>query len=160
MLNRKFSRGLGLSLIIASMFLASCSKSGKGTGADDGSGGLDGGNIPVAGEGSILKDVNFDYDSSALSGEASKTLSSHAQWLGQNKSSKVVIEGHCDERGTVDYNLALGERRAKSVFDYLKGVGVSQSRMSTQSYGEELPLDPRHSEVAWAKNRRAHFVVE
>ena len=70
-----------------------------------------------------------------------------------------MIEGHCDERGTAEYNIALGERRARSAMDFLVDLGISASRLSTVSYGEERPLDPRHNEAAWAKNRRAHFVI-
>ena len=77
----------------------------------------------------------------------------------QNEGIKVEVEGHCDERGTNEYNMALGERRATAAADYLRSLGVSGDRMRTVSYGEELPLDPRHNEEAWAKNRRVHFSV-
>jgi peptidoglycan-associated lipoprotein len=77
-----------------------------------------------------------------------------------NSQEKIVIEGHCDERGTAEYNIALGERRAKSVKRYLINLGVDSSQLSTISYGEERPADPGHNEAAWAKNRRAEFVIQ
>jgi len=105
----------------------------------------------------ILKDVRFDYDRSDLGEESKSTLVNNAKWLEQNPDAKVTIEGHCDERGSTEYNLALGERRAKSVRDYLVSLGIDHGRLGIISYGESLPLDPGHSEAAWAKNRRAHF---
>lgn len=117
------------------------------------------GNIPMAGEGSELKDVSFEFDSSALDSAARGNVEANAEWLKANEAVKVVVEGHCDERGTSEYNLALGERRAQSVFSLLRELGVAGDRLSTISYGEELPLDPGHDEAAWAKNRRAHFAV-
>ena len=82
-------------------------------------------------------------------------LSGHARYLRDNASARITIEGHCDERGTREYNLALGERRAATVRSYLQSLGVRASQMSTVSFGEERPVDPGHSESAWAKNRRA-----
>lgn len=133
-----------------------CSKlfgGGKGKGDSEG-------NIPLAEAGGLLKDVNFAFDSSALSTSAQDVLRKNGDWLKSNKKAKVVIEGHCDERGTAEYNLALGDRRARSAFDYLKSNGVSGDQLSTISYGEELPLDPGHDESAWVKNRRAHFTIK
>ncbi len=104
-------------------------------------------------------DVYFDYDKTTLKEDARETLKKHADWLNKNGDVKVIIEGHCDERGTAEYNLALGERRAKAAARYLSDLGVSAQRISTISYGFERPLDPRHNEEAWAKNRRAHFVA-
>jgi peptidoglycan-associated lipoprotein len=118
------------------------------------------GNIPVAGPGSELKDVNFAFDSSSLDSRAQSVLRANSQWLLDNPGRKVVIEGHCDERGTNEYNLALGERRARATFDFLRSLGVKADNMSTISYGEELPLDPGQSEDAWSKNRRAHFSMK
>jgi peptidoglycan-associated lipoprotein len=140
--------------------LASCSSFRKGTGSPDGYDGVDEGNIPISGRGDILSDINFAYDSSSLSSPAKDTLKKNAQWLLANSSRKVIIEGHCDERGTAEYNLALGERRAKSAFDFLKTYGVLSNQMSTISYGKELPLDPGKNEAAYAKNRRVHFSVK
>jgi len=133
-----------------------CSKGGKG-GSGSAEDQYGAGNIPLAEAGSELKDVNFAFDSAALDSVAKGLLKSNAQWLTDNPSVKVTVEGHCDERGTAEYNLALGERRAKSVKEYMRSSGIADSRMYTVSYGEELPLDPRSSEDAWSKNRRAHF---
>lgn len=104
------------------------------------------------------EDIYFPYDSAALMPEAQEILRKKAAWLQENPTAKVTIEGHCDERGTNEYNLALGEARAQSTKNYLIDLGISASRVSTISYGEERPLDPTSSEEAWAKNRRAHFV--
>lgn len=104
-------------------------------------------------------DIYFAYDSSALTMEAQQILRQKAQWLRQNQWATIVIEGHCDERGTNEYNLALGDRRAEAVKAFLVDLGISPARMITVSYGEERPADPRSTEDAWARNRRAHFVV-
>lgn len=110
-------------------------------------------------ESSLLKDVNFGFDRYDLTPKAREILSQNAELLLQHRTIKIQIEGHCDERGTIEYNLALGERRAESTRQYLISMGVPANRMSTISYGEEMPLDPRHDEEAWAKNRRAHFII-
>jgi len=110
-------------------------------------------------EGSPLADVHFEYDSAALTEEARATLERHALWLQNHRDVRVTIEGHCDKRGTTDYNLALGEQRARAVWDYLVGLGVAPDRLRTVSYGKERPLDPAESEEAFARNRRAHFAV-
>jgi peptidoglycan-associated lipoprotein len=104
------------------------------------------------------EDIYFPYDSAALTPEAQEILRQKAAWLQDNPTARVTIEGHCDERGTNEYNLALGEARAQSTKNYLIDLGISASRIGTISYGEERPLDPRSSEEAWSKNRRAHFV--
>ncbi len=106
------------------------------------------------------EDIRFSYDSSALSPDAREVLGFKAEWLRDNPQTQVIIEGHTDERGTVEYNLALGERRAQSARDFLKTMGISDSRMLTISYGEELPLDSGQSESNYAANRRAHFVIK
>jgi peptidoglycan-associated lipoprotein len=106
------------------------------------------------------EDIFFDFDSANLSAEAQEILRVKAQWLKQNPGRRVLIEGHCDERGTNEYNLALGERRAQSAQQYLVSLGIDALRLSTVSYGEERPLDLGNTETAWAKNRRAHFVIE
>ena len=117
-------------------------------------------NLPVASEGSVLKDINFAFDSYALDAGAKSTLASDGEWIKKNSGVKVQVEGHCDERGTQEYNMVLGSNRARAARDYLRSLGVENERLSTVSYGEELPLDPRHTEEAWAKNRRAHFSVQ
>lgn len=101
-----------------------------------------------------LKTVYFDFDSSSLRPEAKATLRQNAEWMKQNADEKVILEGHCDERGTNEYNIALGERRARAAFDYLRSLGVPAAQMSTISYGEERPAEAGHNETAWAKNRR------
>jgi peptidoglycan-associated lipoprotein len=125
----------------------------------EGAAGSDLAGSDLSGEGGPLADVRFDFDSSALTDAARATLEKHALWLQSHRESKVTIEGHCDERGTVEYNLALGEQRARVAHDYLVSLGVSAARLRTVSYGKERPLDPANTEEAWAKNRRAHFAV-
>lgn len=107
----------------------------------------------------MSKDINFDYDKYNLRPDAREILKQHADYLAKNKDVNVTIEGHCDERGTSEYNLALGERRAKEAMKYLTELGVNAKRMKTVSYGKEKPLDLGHDEAAWAKNRRDHFVI-
>ena len=103
--------------------------------------------------------IYFGFDDYTLNSEAQGTLTAMAEGLKSNKNAVVQIEGHCDERGTVEYNLALGERRAQSVKNFLSQLGVESGRLSTISYGEEKPVVPGHSEEAWVKNRRAEFVI-
>jgi peptidoglycan-associated lipoprotein len=110
-------------------------------------------------EGSPLADVHFPYDSSTLTEAARATLEKHALWLQSRRDVRVTIEGHCDKRGTTEYNLALGEQRARAVWDYLVSLGVAPERLRTVSYGKERPLDPADTDEAYAKNRRAHFSV-
>ena len=92
--------------------------------------------------------------------QAQEILTNKAKWLRDNPAATVTIEGHCDNRGTNEYNLALGEGRAQSAKTFLMDLGVDVSKLRTISYGEERPLDPQQTESAWAKNRRAHFVIE
>ena len=106
-----------------------------------------------------LGDIHFDFDKSDIRANSREILQKNADWLQNNPDIKIQIEGHCDERGTAEYNLALGERRAMSTKKYLISLGMSADRIYTISYGEELPIDPNHGEDAWAKNRRAHFLV-
>jgi peptidoglycan-associated lipoprotein len=105
------------------------------------------------------QDIYFDFDKYDLRTDARTTLDRKASFLNQNSSVRVQVEGHCDERGTNEYNMALGERRANAAKQYLTTAGISAGRLSTISYGEERPLDPGHTEAAWARNRRAHFVI-
>ena len=104
-----------------------------------------------------LERVHFEFDQYTLTAEAREILARNASFLQNNSGIKVIIEGHCDERGSDEYNLALGERRARAVQSYLASLGIPPSQMSIISYGEEIPLDPQSSEEAWAKNRRADF---
>lgn len=105
------------------------------------------------------KKIYFDFDRFDLTSESIATLNELAAYLKTNPGLKVTIEGHCDERGTNEYNLALGERRAKAAYDYLVSQGVDGQRLSRVSYGEERPVDAGHNEEAWAKNRRSEFVL-
>ena len=109
---------------------------------------------------SMFDDVRFDFDKSEVREDGRNTCRVVADYLKRNPRAKLLIEGHCDERGTAEYNLALGERRATAVMTYLVSLGVSQAGISTVSFGKEKPLDPGHDEEAWAKNRRAHFVLK
>lgn len=106
-----------------------------------------------------LRDVFFDFDESELSQQALDTLMYDASYMMAHRGFRVLLEGHCDERGTIDYNLALGERRATAVYDYLTEYGVDPSRLQTVSYGKERPFALGHDEQSWAKNRRVHFRV-
>jgi len=106
-----------------------------------------------------LEDIHFDFDKSDIRADAKDILQKNGEWLQKNPDVKIQIEGHCDERGTAEYNLALGDRRAMSTKKYLISLGVSAERIYTISYGEELPIDPGHNEDSWAKNRRGHFLV-
>ena len=108
---------------------------------------------------SIFTDINFDYDSFALEHEAIAVLDRIAETLLNKTALQIMIEGHCDDRGTNEYNLALGQRRAESAKKYLLQLGVSPKRIFTISYGEEKPLNPNQDEEAWAENRRDHFMI-
>jgi peptidoglycan-associated lipoprotein len=112
-----------------------------------------------AAAGGPMKDINFDFDSAALSETARSILRTNADWLKANSSARIQIEGHCDERGAADYNMALGAKRAQSAMDYLATLGITTSRMSTISYGEEIPVCKEKTDECWAKNRRARFVI-
>jgi peptidoglycan-associated lipoprotein len=106
-----------------------------------------------------LKDAYFDYDQSDLREDARGSLSGNAEWLKRYPSIQVLIEGHCDERGTSAYNLALGDRRANAAREYLDSLGIASSRIRTVSYGKERPACTESSESCWQQNRRAHFVI-
>lgn len=103
--------------------------------------------------------VHFDFDKFNIKDSEKPVLERKKQWMTDNPSAKVLVEGHCDERGTTEYNLALGDRRANACKQYLVLLGADSKRLSTISYGEERPIDPGHNEGAWAKNRRAQFAV-
>jgi len=111
------------------------------------------------GEEGPLKDIHFAFDSADLDEQARGLLRDDASWLKDHSRAKVEIEGHCDERGTVEYNLALGTRRAGAAKEYVVALGIPADRLTTISYGEELPLCHEHNEECWQKNRRVHFVV-
>lgn len=105
-------------------------------------------------------DIYFDFDSAVLKYKAKDSLVNKAEWLRMNPNASVIIEGHCDERGTSAYNIALGDRRAQSAMDFFLDMGIDMHQLSTISYGEERPVDSTPTEEAWAMNRRAHFVIE
>jgi peptidoglycan-associated lipoprotein len=161
-----FTRALFSTLLVA--FLAVGCSSKKPKNAQDGASGSDGANsgltLELNGDSDSstaggLKTVYFDFNSSALGSNTKSTLKSNADFLKANRSVDIQVEGHCDERGGRQYNLALGERRAKAVRDYLVAMGVESKRISTISYGNERPVAEGHDESAWSKNRRANFVV-
>jgi peptidoglycan-associated lipoprotein len=106
-----------------------------------------------------MADIGFDFDSAALSEKARGILKTNAEWLKANPAVKAQVEGHCDERGTAEYNMALGAKRAQAAMDYLTTLGVAANRLSTVSYGEEIPVCREHTEDCWVKNRRARFVA-
>jgi len=112
-----------------------------------------------AGNAMGLQTVHFEYDSFSLTSRAQSTLRNNLDILRNTPRIRVQIEGHCDERGSIQYNIALGEKRAESVKRYLVSNGISADRLTTISYGEEKPLDPSSNEAAWARNRRANFGI-
>jgi peptidoglycan-associated lipoprotein len=107
-----------------------------------------------------LKDIYFAFDKADIRPGEVKTLDANGTWLKAHDSSLVLIEGHCDERGTVEYNLALGERRARATMSYLVSRGIPASRITIVSYGKERPVCGQHTQACWARNRRAHFLVK
>lgn len=117
------------------------------------------GETPVQDNRKTLQTIYFGFNRSKLSDKAQRTLRGHAEWLNKHSSKKIEIAGHCDQRGSVEYNLALGERRALTVKQYLINLGIPSSRISVISYGHQKPADPRNTTEAYAKNRRAEFRV-
>lgn len=168
-MKRVRERSIALCAVAVALLLAGCpakKKPGLGGEAEGmGQGGLGGGSLDRfkqgvgPSEGGPLQDVHFDYDRYDLRSEDRATLQANGKWLKDNANAKVEIEGHCDDRGTVEYNLALGAKRAKAVKDYLVALGISADRLSTISYGEELPLCREEQEGCWSRNRRVHSVV-
>ena len=106
-----------------------------------------------------LGTIYFDYDRAVIRDDARATMDMNASWLKRFRTIKILVEGHCDERGTEEYNLALGEKRAKSAQDYLLSLGIGSDRIRIISYGKSQPIDPGHSEGSWQMNRRAQFMV-
>lgn len=117
------------------------------------------GEAPVTPPGSPLKEIYFAFDKYDLSTDARATLQTNSVWLKTNPAARIEIEGHCDERGTSEYNLALGAKRAQAAKDYLVTLGIPAGRISTISYGEEIPVCREHNESCWQRNRRDRFVV-
>jgi peptidoglycan-associated lipoprotein len=161
-----------LAILAATMTLTSCASNKKKTDVVDNTAvdtNMDNGNnsgmsLELNGDSDsnragALKTVYFDYSSATIAGDTRDTLNANAEFLKKNASVKVQVEGHCDERGSVQFNLALGEKRAKSVRDYLVGQGVAASRINIISLGKEKPVSFGHDEESWSKNRRANFLV-
>ena len=117
------------------------------------------GQVPSTPASSPLKEIYFDFDRYDLKPDARATLKANADWLKANPSQRVEVEGHCDERGTSEHNLALGAKRAQAAKDYLVSLGIAAERLSTISYGEELPVCKEHNDECWQKNRRDRFVI-
>lgn len=170
---------LMLMLVFGMALLSGCSSTGgsqdgEGTGTEVGGSGTGGADTSAAGgggawTGSALEDPNsplyekvvyFDFDTAEIRPEYVDTLRAHAEYLVNTPAARLVIEGHCDERGSREYNIALGERRANSVQRFLEAEGVSPVQLETVSYGEERPVDLGHNEEAWARNRRAELVYQ
>jgi peptidoglycan-associated lipoprotein len=151
-----------LAALAAVVLLTACDANPNGSGTM-GSGGGNGGPVRPGSQEDLVQNVGdrvlFEYDSAMISSDAQATLAKQAAWLKQYSSINVTIEGHCDERGTREYNLALGERRASATKKYLVGLGVAASRVSTISYGKERPAVIGSDESAWSQNRRAVTVV-
>lgn len=166
---------------ILAFTLASCSSPTKTTTGDGDNTGIEDGAITPDNEGDIAADtgtpevrlenvggyeygtwspVHFDYDSAAIRADDRHTLEEIAAWMKQNPGKKIMIAGNCDERGTTEYNLALGQRRASSARAYLVRLGAPAKDIGTISYGEERPVDPAHNNDAWAKNRRDEFGIQ
>lgn len=167
--------------VLVALLAPGCSSKQKGTGlgedgADAGYGeetlggaGVPGGSLDLAKQGRYgedggadsgpLRDVHFGYDSFELDELSRSTLQQNAEYLKDNPEARVEIEGHCDNRGTVEYNLALGAKRAAAAKNYLVALGIGRDRLTTISYGEELPLCQEETESCWSRNRRAHFVI-
>ena len=162
---------LVLVLIVAVALGGACKKkgprAGEGAGAGAGLGeeGLGGSSLERAKRGlgpeedGVLKDVHFAYDSYEVDSSARMALAQNLTWLRENGRAKVELEGHADSRGTIEYNLALGAKRAKAVKDQLVAQGIAAERISTISYGKELPLCHEEDETCWARNRRVHSVL-
>lgn len=155
--------------VLALVFNISCSSKDKKEGTDEQSGAVAGEEIESkalefnaagsdSGQIDGLSTIHFDYDRATLTQQARQELKDNAKWINDHKDISIQIEGHCDQRGSVQYNLALGERRAKAVKDYLVSLGVSSNRLSVISYGKEKTLEEGDSEMVYAKNRRANFV--
>lgn len=162
---------VGMSLLLAVSSLTGCKSLKKNPagvygsdglyGSDGANGGLTMGNRFTGGteHPGMFAPVYFDYDSSQVADTERSKIEAVSQHLKQNDAHAVIIEGNCDERGSNEYNLALGERRAQAIRAYLAGLGIGADRIQTKSYGEEKPVNPGHDDAAWAANRRGEFVL-
>ena len=173
---RAMGRVAGVAILVMALALGGCSSKKKnaagGEGANGGANPLGEGNEGGTGGSSLknmqngtlgangpMSDIHFDYNDSTIRPQDGDILKANANWLSSNPSAHVQIEGHCDDRGSEEYNIALGARRAQAAKDYLATLGVSSDRMSTISYGKELPLCSDETDDCWAQNRRDHFAV-
>jgi peptidoglycan-associated lipoprotein len=168
-------RTVAIAFIVVALALAGCSSkknNGAGAGGAGGPGGgvgqegLGGSSLQQLQKGTLgsegqgpLSDIHFDYNDFTVRPQDSEILKSNADWLQKNANTRVQIEGHCDDRGSEEYNIALGAKRAQAAKDYLETLGIAANRMSTISYGKELPLCTEQTEDCWQQNRRDHFVV-
>ncbi|MCC7441768.1 MAG: peptidoglycan-associated lipoprotein Pal [Bdellovibrionales bacterium] len=162
-LNRAATWMTNLCLILGMVAVASwtvaCTPSAKKPDEISADADVTGGNDSDSGGAMGMESINFPYDSYTLTAESKMKLDANAQILSDKRSVQIQIEGHCDERGGIQYNLALGEKRANAVRKYLVDKGVKGDRITTISFGEERPLDTGHTEAAWGRNRRANFVI-
>ena|SRR5579864_3079203 len=176
---RRLVRAAGMTVVILALVFAGCAskkKPGEGAGGtggpgqgglgQEGLGGAGGSSLSQLQKGTLgqegqgpLSDIHFDYNDYAVRAQDGEILRTNADWLQKNPSARVQIEGHCDDRGSEEYNIALGAKRAQAAKDYLQTLGIDSGRMSTISYGKELPLCNEETEDCWAQNRRDHFVV-
>jgi peptidoglycan-associated lipoprotein len=174
---RSIARRIGLVAGVLALALAGCSSKNTTTGTggpgsnpgglgQEGMGGAGGSSLSQfqkgklgSGEQGPLADIHFGYNDSAVRPEDNEILHSNADWLQKNPGRRVQIEGHCDERGSEEYNIALGAKRAQAAKEYLETLGIAGERMSTISYGKELPLCTESTEDCWAQNRRDHFAL-
>jgi peptidoglycan-associated lipoprotein len=161
---KDFMKKLVVVIAILSITVGCKSLRNKSEGESTGTAGVDTSPVSFAASGSDsgsiegLQTVFFDYDTSKLSGSEKEKLSGNVQWMKKNSSAKLAIEGHCDQRGSNEYNLSLGERRANTIKQMMQSMGVSANRLTTVSFGEEKPLVQGETEEAMMKNRRANFV--
>jgi peptidoglycan-associated lipoprotein len=165
---------MGALVVLGVVFAAGCSSKAKqvpGAGAGGsqiGDNGIPGntnsltdfGKGTIGGTGGPLSDIHFGYNTYNIEPQDGSVLKANASWLESHPQTRVQVEGHCDERGSEEYNIALGAKRAQSAKDYLVTLGIPSSRISTISYGKELPLCQEHDESCWSQNRRDHFVVQ
>jgi len=163
---------MAVASVVVMLVMAGCSKKPAPIGAENpganqlGEGGTGGSTTTqedwekgTIGRGGPLSDIHFGYNDYTIGDQDGSVLKSNASWLQAHPQAKVQVEGYCDERGSEEYNIALGAKRAQAGKDYLATLGISESRMSTISYGKELPLCTEHDESCWSQNRRDHFMV-
>jgi len=175
----RLTSAAAVAMLVVALMLFGCSSKKPGAGANGGLGTVPGGmgesgmgpgggssltklQKGTLGEGDQgpLKDIHFGYNDYTIQPQDNDILRANADWLQQNRTSRVQVEGHCDERGSEEYNIALGAKRAQAAKDYLQTLGINADRISTISYGKELPVCQDHTEDCWSQNRRDHFAVQ